>query len=302
MRMKSAQENTAIRKVLKPKGILFVAFSFGLGISAAHYLGGRIELPILLVGLIVCLLIRDMGNFLGAFFDHPESYHSNLTLNDPEREDLLSIRRPLLFQYSMLILTAIATLTTILMLRGALVTGGLLLVGIALFLIFFSAVPPLRLSRKGYAELVEALYITNLVPAIAFSLTGMPLSFILIELTLPLTLIYLAMKIALAFIAYGFDSTHGRQSLTIRLGWQNALVLHNVFILSAFVLVGVFLLLGLPWSLTWPILLALPVGVLQILLLQGIANGVKPRWVLLHWVAVGLFLLTIYMEIISLWI
>jgi len=285
VRMKSAQENTAIRKVLKPTGILFVAFSFGLGISAAHYLGGRIELPILLVGLIVCLLIRDMGNFLGAFFDHPESYHSNLTLNDPEREDLLSIRRPLLFQYSMLILTAIATLTTILML-----------------LIFFSAGPPLRLSRKGYAEVVEALFIANLVPAIAFSLTGMPLSFILIELTLPLTLIYLAMKIALAFIAYGFDSTHGRQSLTIRLGWQNALVLHNVFILSAFVLVGVFLLLGLPWSLTWPILLALPVGVLQILLLQGIANGVKPRWVLLHWVAVGLFLLTIYMEIISLWI
>lgn len=300
--MKSVKENRSIRKILKPTGIVFVIFTYSLGVSAAHYLGGRIEFPILLIGLIVGLLTRAMGNFLGAYFDHPESYHSTLTLNDPEREEMLGIRRPLLFHYSLLILTAIATLTTILIIKAALSAGSLIILGIALLVYFFSAVPPLRLSRNGYAELIEAVFVANLVPAFAFSLTGLPLSLLIIELTLPLSFIFLAMKIAMAFITHGFDSTHGRQSLTIRLGWQNALVLHNVFILSAFVLVGVFLLLGFPWSLSWPILLALPVGVIQILHLLSIGNGAKPKWVLLRWLAVGLFLLMVYLELISLWI
>jgi len=299
--MKSDNENKSIRKILKPIGIVYILFTYTLGVSAAHYLGVKIELLDALIGLIVCLLIRDMRNFLGAYFDHPESYHSTLNLNDPEREELLSIRRPLLLQYSLLILTAGATVTTIMIVRGVFSISTFLLLGIALLLDFFSAAPPLRLFRNGYGEIVEALYIANLVPAIAFSLAGVSLSFLIIELTLPLTFIYMAMKIALAFKSHGFDSMHGRKSLTTRLGWQNALVLHNLFILLAFVLVGVFLLLGLPWSLTWPLLLALPVGGLQILHLQRIANGLKPAWRLLQWLAVGLFLLMIYLEVISLW-
>lgn len=300
--MKSASENKSVRKLLDSAGILYVIFTFSLGVSAAHHLGARVELPSLLIGLLVCVLIRVLSNFLGAYFDHPESYHSTLSLSDPEREELLGIRRPLLFQYSLLVFTAAAVLSTILIIRGELNIGSGLLLIIALILSFFSGVPPTRLSRKGYGELVDALFIANLAPALAFSLTGLPLSRFIIELTLPLTFIYLAMRIALAFITYGFDSMHGRSSLTVRVGWQNALVMHNVFILIAFVLVGIFLLLGFPWSIAWPILLALPVGILQMLYLQSIANGVNPKWVLLRWVAVGLFLLVVYLEIISLWI
>lgn len=300
--MKRVKESNSIRKLIDLTGVVYVVFTFSLGVSAAHYLGAWVDVPILLIGLGVCVLIRVMSHFLAAYFDHPESYHSSLSLSDPEREQLLGIRRPLLFQYSLLILTAAATLATILIIRGAISTSGGLLLVIALLLSFFSAVPPTRLSRNGYAELVDALIIANLAPAFAFSLTGLPLSLFIVELTLPLTFIYLAMRIALAFITHAFDSTHGRLSLTVRLGWQNALVLHNVFILIAFLLVGIFLLLGFPWSLSWPILLALPVGILQILYLQSIANGAHPKWVFLRWLAIGLFLLVLYLEIISLWI
>lgn len=300
--MKSVNESKSIRKLLDPAGILYVIFTFSLGVSAAHHLGARFDLPILLIGLSVCVLIRVMGHFLAAYYDHPESYHSTLSLSDPEREQLLGIRRPLLFHYSLLILTAAATLATILIICGAISASSGLLLAIALLISFFSAVPPTRLLRNGYGELADALIIANLTPAFAFSLTGLPLSLFIVELTLPLTFIYLAMRIALAFITHGFDSTHGRLSLTVRLGWKNALVLHNVFILIAFLLAGIFLLLGFPWSLTWPILLALPVGILQILYMQGIANGAHPKWVFLRWLAIGLFLLMVYLEVISLWI
>jgi hypothetical protein len=36
--------------------------------------------------------------------------------------------------------------------------------------------------------------------------------------------------------------------------------------------------------------------------MQGIANGAHPKWVFLRWLAIGLFLLMVYLEVISLWI
>lgn len=300
--MNSANENKSLRRLLNPAGIVYVIFTFSLGISAAHHLGARLDLLTLLFGLGLFVLIRLLGSFLAAYFDHPESYTTMLSLSDPEREQLLVIRRPLLFQYILLIFTAVATLAMILIIRGAISAAGGLLLGIALLLTFFSAVPPSSFSRKGYGELVDVLLIVSFVPAFAFSLAEQPLLFFIVELTLPLMLIYMAMRIAMSFTTHGFDLIHGRHSLTTRLGWQNALVLHNIFILSAYVLVSLFLLLGFPWSLTWPILLALPVGILQIIYLQSIANGAPPKWVLLRWLAVGQFLLMVYLEIISLWI
>ncbi len=300
--MKSNLESRSIINLLKPWGMVFILFTFTLGASLAHYLGGRINLLDLLSGFIICLLIWSMRHFLGAYFDHPESYHSSLNLNDPDRGNLLNIRRGLLLLYTLLILTAGATLTTILIFRGVFNAGAILWLGVALLLNFFSVAPPLRLSQNGYGELVEALYIANLVPAIAFSLVEPSPSVLIVELTLPLTFIFMAMKIALEFKAYGFDGSHGRQSLVTRVGWQNALVMHNLFLLSAYVLLGIFLLLGLPWSLTWPPLLTLPFGGLQMFHLIGISNGASPKWRYLTWLAIGLFLLIVYMMSISLWL
>lgn len=302
MNTNSNLENKAIRKILKPAGIVYILFTYILGISVAHYMGGKIVFQDALVGLIICLLIRDMRNFLNAYFDHPESYHSTLKMSDPEREDLINIRRGLLQLYSLLILTAGATLTSLLVFRGVLNAGSVILLGIAFLLNFFSATPPLRFARKGYEDLVDAIYIANLVPAIAFSLVMVSPGSLIVELTLPLTFVFLAMKIAMGFQTYGFDSSRDRLSLTTILGWQKALLMHNLFTLIAFVLLGFFLLIGLPWSLTWPPLLVLPIGVLQILHLQNIANGAKPNWRYLNLLSVGAFLLMSYLIIISLWL
>ena len=300
--MKNDLENRSILRIIKPMELVYLLFTYILGASVAHYLGGRINFVDLLIGFIICILMWSMRFYLGAYFDHPESYYSTLNLNDPEREDLINIRRRLLLLYSLLILTAGATLTTILIFRGVLNPSAILLLGIAVLVNFFAGVPPLRLVRNGYGELVDALFIANLVPAIAFSLVKASPSVLIIELTLPLTFIYLAFQIAMEFKTYGFDESHGRKSLVTRVGWQRALVMHNSFIFIAYFLLGVFLLIGLPWSLVWPPLLTLPFGILQVLHLQRIADGVKPKWQYLTWLALGVFLLMTYMEIISLWL
>lgn len=288
-------------KLIKPGTLVVISFMYLLGLSVVHFLGGNILFLDALLGFLICLLIFEMRNFLGAYFDHPESYHSTLKSSDPDRAALLKIKRALLLQYSLLILTAGATLTTILIISNGISGAGLVMLGLALILNFFSAAPPLRLGRRGYDELIEAVFIANLVPFIAFLLQRNDPVILLVELTLPLTLVYLACKIALEFKDYGFDITHGRENLIVRLGWQKAVVIHNLLLLAAFLLFGVFFFLGLAWSLTWPLLLALPVAGLQILHLQRITEGIRPKWAYLRWLASGLFLILVYLEVISLW-
>lgn len=300
--MENNPGKVTFNQILKLDATIPLLFTYALGISLVHYLGGDLDIVNLVLGCLMCLLIYELPNFLNAYFDHPESYQSTLNVNDPYREFLLGIKRPLLLQYSLLILTAGATLTAVLIVQKALNGAAILLLGIAWLVYLFIAIPPLRLGKNGYGELIEALFIANFVPSIAFALQGKELPFLLVELTLPLTLIYLAAKIAFSIKEYGFDSMHGRQSLVIRMGWQKAVVLHNILILASFLLLGIFALLGLPWSLTWPILLALPVGGLQVLQMQRISEGEKPKWTLVRWLAMGLFLLMVYFEVISFWL
>lgn len=300
--MRDDLENRSVKKILSPAGMVYSLFTYALGVSVAHYLGGRISILEMILGLIICLLLGELRGFLGAYFNHPESYHSTLNHNDPQWEELLHIKRGLLLLYALLIMAAAAMLTMVLIFRGVVNIGALLWLGVAFLLNFFSVTPPLFISRKGYAELVEAIYITNLIPVIAYSMIITQPGSLILEITVPLTLVYLAMRLAQQFKDYGFDSQHGRYLLITRIGWQKALFINNIFILLAFILYTLFHLLGFPWSLTWPVLLTFPIGVLQIIYLQKIASGSKPNFRILNWLATGLFLLMVYLEIISLWL
>ena len=278
-----------------------MAFTYALGVSLVHHLGGDLSVIDIVFGFIVCCFIFIMRSILNAYFDHPESLQSTLNKADPAWTVLTSVKRGLLLQTSLLVLTAGAVLTVILITRKTLTIPGLTFLGLALLGLFFSATPPLRLDRSGFGDIIEGIVVVNLVPAIAMSLQSMDVPFLLLQITLILLLIYLATRIALSIRQYGADTIYERHSLVTRMGWQNAIVLHNVFILSAFVLVGVFMLAGMPWSISWPTLLALPVGLWQIWQMARIAEGDKPRWRLLLTTAMGLFLLMVYLVIVALW-
>jgi hypothetical protein len=59
--------------------------------------------------------------------------------------------------------------------------------------------------------------------------------------------------------------------------------------------------LGLPWSLTWPGLLALPIGLFEIIQINQISGGSKPRWTVLNFTASALIGLTVYFITLALW-
>ncbi len=291
-----------IRKIINPRLLAAVLFTYVLGIGIAHYLGTNLDWVNLVLGLAGGMFLLEMRNFLTAYFDHPDTAISTLHNDDPFYSNLRSLKRPNLLQVALTMLTAAATVTVILIFRHALSAAGCLLLGIGFLICLFSASPPLRLEKIGYGELLEALYVATLIPAVALLLQGKPLNYFLVMLTLPLTLVYLAMRIAVSFEGYGYETRHGNHSLTSQLGWQKAMNLHNILIIAAFIFIGVFGLTGLSWPFVWPMLLGLPVGGFQIYLIQQIAEGAKPRWRLLRFTSAGLFLLMTYLLIVSLWI
>ncbi len=298
--MEQTPKSHPIRKIINPGLMAAVLFTYILGIGIVHYLGSDLDWINLILGLAGGVFLLETRNFLSAYYDHPDTPISTLHQDDPYYHSLRSIKRQVLLQIALTVLTAGTTVIVILIFRQAISASGFLLIGTAFLISYFSASPPLRLEKIGYGELLEALFVATLIPAIAVVLQGKTLSYFLLMLTMPLVLIYLAMKIALSFEVYGYEITHGSRSLDARLGWQKAMSLHNILIITAFILIGVFGLVGLNWSFVWPMLLGLPIGGYQIFLMQQIAEGAKPRWRLLRLISAGLFLLMTYLIIVSL--
>jgi 1,4-dihydroxy-2-naphthoate octaprenyltransferase len=142
----------------------------------------------------------------------------------------------------------------------------------------------------------------NLVPAFAFILQHEELHRLVGMTTFPLTMIHLAMQLAIQLPDYYPNLKMGVQTLLVRLGWERAMVFHNMLILSAFLLVGIAILFGLPSMVALPVFFVLPLGIFQVWYMNRIAAGSKPNWRLLRFSSILTFGLTVYILAFSYWI
>jgi 1,4-dihydroxy-2-naphthoate octaprenyltransferase len=120
-------------------------------------------------------------------------------------------------------------------------------------------------------------------------------------LSFPLSALVLASLMALSLEGYKNPEISVEKTLMIRMGWQKGMHLHDILVFSAYLLFGVAALAGLPWALTWPAVLSLPVGLFQIWQMRQISVGARPHWNLLKWTAYGLAAMTIYLLSLALW-
>ena len=289
-------------RFIQPQLLIWVLLTYSIGVGLVHHQGGALDWVNILLGSVLGILFILMRNYLSAFYDHPSSPTCGLRRDDPRYAELKGLDRQTLLVIALTVITAIALDIIILMVRHSLTLSAVVILLVAFLIGFLSAVPPLQLEKKGYGEVLEAILIANLVPAIGYVLNEPSLHVLLIMLTLPLTLLYLALRIVLELETYAFDRTHNVQSLVIRLDWQKAMVGHNYLVLLAFVFIGLFALLGQPWSLTWPMFLPLLIGIYQIIQVQSIITGAPPRWKLLKLTATSTFVVMAYLVTFTLWI
>lgn len=283
-------------RIIHPWALVACILTYSLGAGIARYLGIAINWQVYLAGQAAMLILLLSSYFLREFFDRSP-------LTDPVRKpgDPPRLTRLNLLQISATTLTIGAVLTVLLLAGHALTPSGFFVLGLSFFLTLADAVPPLRLARSGYGELVTAFFLANLTPVLAFLLQAGELHRLLALITFPLTFLTLASLLALRLPGYAADLREERRNMLTRLGWQRGMNLHNLLILGGYFLLGSAALAGLPWALTWPGLLGLPIGLFQIYLITSIGNGARPRWKLLTVVAASTLALTIYFLNLALW-
>lgn len=274
---------------------------YAIGAGIAHFLGTRIDLAVYILGQACVLLLALISAYLSEYFAMLEYPVLKRGQNGANRaEEFLRLRNALV-QAAAVALTVGAVLTVMLFARGAVNLPAILFLGTAFLLPFFYAVPPMRLARSGYGELVTALFLTGITPALAYALQTGETHRLLILLTFPLTAICIAMLLANDLETYYTDIKDGRKTLMVAVGWQRGMSLHNILVLFSYLLVGLAAVLKLPWPLAWPMLATMPVGLFQIWQMWQINNGVKPRWRLLRMTAYASFGIMAYLVAFALW-
>lgn len=282
-------------------GFLFYA----LGAGIAHFLGVTINWTTYLLGQFWGTLLQLSVHFLNEYFD------ASGDVDNPNRTSLTGgsgslgpgkLPRATAFWSAVSCLVVVASLT-VLIIREVHPNVSIVFFMVLIFLgAFFYAVPPVRLESTGYGELTTAILIANLVPGFAFLLQTRELHRLLPMSTFPLTFLGLATLLAFELPDYGTDLKHNKRTLMVRIGWQAGMNLHNFLILFSYLLLGLAVVLGLPSNIAWPAFLSLPVGLLQIWLMNRIAAGTKPNWFALTVTAGASFILMAYLLTYSFWI
>jgi 1,4-dihydroxy-2-naphthoate octaprenyltransferase len=292
-------------RYIHPWMLLAGVVSYILGSGIARYLGYGVFDIRFWGGMLAVVLLQLASYMLKLYYDLVEA-GGPLRQIRRDFEDIDKITAKRLSKSSVLflsftILAAGAAITVLLVSQGAMHFSGVLILGAAFLVAFFYGVPPLRLAYKGYGELSEAVLISSLFPALGFIIQTGDLHRLLAMITFPLLALFLAMRLAQSLEHYGRDQKLAHQTMMIVLGWQRGMQFHNVLILIGYLLLGVAFSFGLPWSLTWPGLLTLPIGLFQIFQMSQIANGGKPSWRLLRLTSLATFGLTLYFLTLAIW-
>jgi 1,4-dihydroxy-2-naphthoate octaprenyltransferase len=284
-------------KIARPLQLLLSALTYCLGAGISRYLGHPVHAAAFGLGLLAILAIEAAAFWLVEYF--------HLPLTPLAKDETLRYREALrtgLFQSAAAMLTVAGAIIVTLLLARLLPLMGGILVGLIIVFFIAYAVPPMRLSEAGYGELVMAVAIGTLFPALAFQLQYGEYHRLLTFATFPLTLLALAYYLVEDFPTFATDLKSERHTLLTRLSWQRAIPTHHLLILVSFLFFATAPLLGFPWGLVWPVFLALPFAVIQIIWLQRIALGGRTLWRFLTALAIVTFGLTAYLLAFTFWI
>lgn len=288
---------TTLLRLTRPLHLLLGLLTYGLGLGIARYLGGLLQPLLQIAGGVSLLLLLAASNLLIEYFR---------PFNEPifpdETRQQREALRPLALIISAAFIAAAALLAFLLYLQGRLLMNNAFLVVLYLLLCISLAVPPARLVERGIGEIITAFLLAVLTPAIAFLMVFPDLHPFLTGFTFPLFLLALAWQLAISFEQYPDHLKYERRVLLMRLSWQRAVPIHNGLLITAYFFLAVLPFLGVPFALTWPSLLPLPIAAWQILMLRNIADGAKPVWSALNIAAAVIFGLTAYLITITFWL
>ncbi len=288
----------------RPLFLFGVAVLYALGAGVAHYLGITIDWNAYFMGQAWVSLLQLSTQYLNEYFnaaaDQANPNRTILTGGSgaigpgklPRRIALLA---------ALTCLAGLASLTVVLVATLKPASEAYLIMFVAFLGGFLYSTPPVKLEATGYGELTTTALIAFMVPAFAFILQTGEIHRLLAMSGFPLAALMMAMLLAFELPDYATDLKFGKRTLMVRLGWQNGMGMHNILILSAFLVLMLARMFDYPWFATLAGLLTLPLGIFQVWQMHSIANGAKPNWNLLTVGAMALFASMAYFVAYAFW-
>jgi 1,4-dihydroxy-2-naphthoate octaprenyltransferase len=159
-----------------------------------------------------------------------------------------------------------------------------------------------RQALRPYKMLIEALLFVVFPPAIAyFTQSAEPHR--LLTLVVPgLIPVYLAYRLLTDLKTFHEDLRTEKLTSVTHVGWEKAMVFHNALILLAYLIFAMVALIGFPWFILWPVFLTLPIGLVEIWLMEGVRRGKKPLWGLMQFANACVLFIPIYLLGFAFWI
>ena len=288
----------------RPLFLLGGALVYALGAGIARYLGAPIDWGLYVLGQAYVTTMQLSAQYLNEYYD------SSADRDNPKRTPFSGgsgavgkgkLSQETVMWAALTALTIFASLTVVLISVTPLSPLLITIVVLAFLGSFFYSAPPIKLAHSGYGELTTSILVANLVPIFAFVLQYGELHRLLVMSTFPLTTLHLAMMIVFEFPDYLNDLKYEKPTLLVRVGWERGMVLHNILILTGFLLLGLAATFGLPLAIALPAFIPLPLGLLQIWQMRRIAGGGKPNWTTMGFTAVVLFGSVAYLLAFTFW-
>ena len=291
-------------RLSRPLFLVGVAIVYALGVGIAHYLGVTIDWRLYVLGQAWVSILQLSTQYLNEYYNAPaDNENPNRTFltggSGAIGTDKLPRRVALMSAMGCL---AILASLTVLLIASDIAPSALFIMGIAFLAAFFYSTPPVKLEASGYGELTTSILVAFLVPAYAYILQANEFSPIISMVAFPLTALHLAMLLAFELPDYSTDIKFLKRTIMVRMGWEKGMILHNILVLSAFLLLGLAARFGLPMFVFLPSILLLPLGLLQIWQMRRIADGGKPNWNALTLGALALFGAMAYLMTFTFWI
>lgn len=277
--------------------IIYFSLAYTLGAGMAHYLGADIQWPAFWLGAIPVISLRAAASMLVRYFKFPSMpYLPDETTEQREKLRILLLR----ISFALLTVCGVAVLG--MLLTHTLGSSTALLLIAELILMILYAVPPTKLEKTGYGELVLAFTMAMIVPGIGFSMQSKEFHRMIPAITFPLMLFIIGYFIADNYTTFQDDAKIKKATLLIRLGWQRAAWIHHVFITAAFLIFGLTPFMGVSKNIMLPIFLAFPFAIFQIVWLEHIIHGGRTLWKLFIPLISGTLGLLMYLLTLSFWV
>ena len=279
-----------ILSALKPINTLLILLTYFLGIGIAHYLGFTQNVETLWNGLILVISFHTGSIFLGKYFEMYFLHNASSSTHEHGHPSSVQEEKYLQFLF---LLIGIAFLAVCmiplfeLFFASILKISNFILIVLTFFIICVVEIFPNQLSNVGLLEFLQALFHANLIPSIAFLLQTNSVHRLLFLLTFPLFFLFLALFIVFNLPNATRNNETKSRSLSSRIGPILFLRVHNLLILVSYLVLLSGSILDLPWKLIWPVLMTLPIGLIQIWQVDQVLKGHKPRFNLLTLVAIA---------------